>query len=89
MYKIHILNRDYSQWSIHDNNTFEIIDGLHTITPFNQKLLNEDVFNVIANADIEIINSPIRSSLNIPGVLILEGNKTYGRHNKSKLYYSH
>ena len=87
MYKIHILNRDYSQWSIHDNNTFEIIDGLHTITPFNQKLLNEDVFNVIANADIEIINSPIRSSLNIPGVLILEGNKTYGRHNKSKLYY--
>jgi exoribonuclease R len=37
--------------------------------------------------ELQIIHSTSRLTQNIPAVLILNGNKTYGRHNKTKLYY--
>lgn len=92
-YKINILNRNYVEWEIYNSQTFEkIIDAniISKIFPFEQKMFNNDIFKIVANENsntTEIIHSTIRSSQNIPGVLILSGNCSYGRHNKSKLYY--
>jgi exoribonuclease R len=89
-YKFNVSNRNYSTWSIYDNHTFQQINEqeiINKIYPFEQKLLNDDVFIFNELGEIQIIHSTSRLTQNIPAVLILDGNKTYGRHNRSKLYY--
>lgn len=89
-YKFNVPNRNYLTWSIYDNHTFQQITDeeiLDKISPYEQKLLNDDVFIFNELDGIQIIHSTSRLTQNIPAVLILDGNKTYGRHNKSKLYY--
>ena len=89
-YKFNVPNRNYLSWMIYDNHTFQQITNqeiLNKISPFEQKLLNDDVFIFNELNEIQIIHSITRLTQNIPAVLILDGNKSYGRHNKSKLYY--
>jgi len=89
-YKFNVSNRNYSTWSIYDNHTFQQITNeeiLNKIFPYEQKLLNDDVFIFNELCELQIIHSTSRLTQNIPAVLILNGNKTYGRHNRSKLYY--
>ena len=89
-YKFNVPNRNYLTWSIYDNHTFQQITDeeiINKIFPYEQKLLNDDVFIINELNEIQIIHSTCRLTQNIPGVLVLDGNKTYGRHNKSKLYY--
>jgi exoribonuclease R len=89
-YKFNVPNRNYLTWSIYDNHTFQQITDeeiINKICPFEQKLLNDDVFIINELNEIKIIHSTSRLTQNIPAVLVLDGNKTYGRHNKSKLYY--
>ena len=89
-YKFNVPNRNYLSWTIYDNHTFQQITNeeiLNKISPFKEKLLNDDVFIFNELNEIQIIHSTSRLTQNIPAVLILDGNKTYGRHNKSKLYY--
>lgn len=89
-YKFNTSNRNYSTWTIYDNHTFiEVTDNniLNKISPYDNKLLNDDVFIFNELNQINIIHSTCRLTQNIPAILILDGNKTYGRHNKSKLYY--
>ena len=89
-YKFNVSNRNYLNWSIYDNHTFlQITDDniISKISPVKQKLLNDDVFIFNDLFEIQIIHSTSRLTQNIPAILILDGNKTYGRHNKSKLYY--
>lgn len=91
-YKIYINDRNYNQWEIFDNfnfNKFEI-----DINPIQQKLFSNDVFNLDKNNNVILLHSSIRSGSAIPGVLILSGNKTYGRYisdkqknNKKKLLF--
>lgn len=85
-----VTNRSYDNWSIFDNNTLSIQDNnLFFLNPYENKLLNDDVFIVSKDEvmKVNIIYSVNRISKNIPCILVLEGNKTYGRHNKSKLLY--
>jgi exoribonuclease R len=89
-YKFNISNRNYLTWSIYDNHTFiEITDAeiINKLLPVDQKLLNDDVFIFNESNELQIIHSTSRLTQNIPAILILDGNKTYGRHNRSKLYY--
>ena len=89
-YKFNVSNRNYLSWTIYDNHTFQQITNeeiLNKISPYEKKLLNDDVFIFNELNEIQIIHSTSRLTQNIPAVLILDGNKTYGRHNKSKLYY--
>jgi len=89
-YKFNVPNRNYLLWTIYDNHTFQQITNqeiLNKISPFEQKLLNDDVFIFNESNEIQIIHSNSRLTQNIPAVLVLDGNKTFGRHNKSKLYY--
>jgi len=75
--KIHINDRNYSSWEILDSNNFNKIDI--NIDPIESKLFTNDVFTIDSKNNIDILHSSIRSTPSIPGVLILDGNKTYGR----------
>jgi len=78
IYKIHINNRECSSWDIYDSEHFKKIDNID-ICPLDKKLFTNDTFSIDTTHNITIIHSPIRSVSIIPGVLILHGNKTYGR----------
>ena len=77
-YKIYINDRNYTHWEVFDNFNFNKIEM--DINPLEQKLFSNDVFNIDKNKNIHLLHSSIRSGSAIPGVLILSGNKTYGRH---------
>jgi len=83
IYKIHVNNRDYSSWEIYDANQFTKLDNIQ-IDPIESKLLSNDVFTIDKKNNVSILHSTIRSGPSIPGVLILAGNKTYGRQNKAQ-----
>jgi exoribonuclease R len=87
IYKVHINNRDYTDWKYHNTNDFTSVD-LPLINPAEYKLFTNDTFTLSDSGKIEIIHSTIRTSGSIPGVLILKDNKTYGRHKPNgKLLY--
>jgi exoribonuclease R len=85
IYKIHNHNE---KWIITDNQTLN--ETQLTLNPIEHKLFNNDTFtyDIITNK-VTIIHSEIRSiNYLIPGVLILQDNKTYGRHKPNgKLMY--
>jgi exoribonuclease R len=79
LHKINIDNRNYSSWSIFNTNTLEPIT-IDNFNPSEHKLFSNDVFTY--NADkLDIIHSSTRINENIPAVLVLADNKTYGREN--------
>ena len=80
LYKIHIDNRNYGSWTIFNANTMEPIT-LDGFNPDENKLFTNDVFTYNKNK-VEIIHSSTRINENIPAVLILADNKTYGREHK-------
>jgi len=55
------------------------------ISPIEHKLFDQDIFDAKEDT-VTIVHSCVRSMKNIPGVLVLEGNKTYGKRNRKFLY---
>lgn len=82
-YKLSLVNRNYTEYDIYDLPDYNKKEL--QITPFNEKLFSNDVFE-IKNGKVNIIHSSIRVCPDIPCVLILSRNKTYGRF-KDKLLY--
>ena len=81
IYKILVSDRNYEKWEIFDTTKFDKVDI--NIQPFENKLFSNDIFQLDDQNNISIIHSSIRNVVSIPGVLILNGNKTYGRENKT------
>ena len=55
--------------------------------PHEKSLFFNDVFTLSPDSTFELVHSSIRSSTDIPGLLVLNGNKTYGRAKNGKLLY--
>jgi exoribonuclease R len=71
-------DRDYSSWEFIPNSS------LNNVSPIERKLFHGDILSDIG----ELINSPIRTMKQIPGILILDDGKTYGRtENGKRLLY--
>ena len=89
-YQITIHDRAYNNWSFVCNNDGTSVEH-PKLNPISNKLFSKDVFIYEARTDedlLAIIYSPIRSGISIPGILILENNKTYGRTiSKKRLLY--
>ena len=84
LYKIYVNNRNYSAWEVFETNTFQKFDI--DINPNTSKLFTNDVFSYEKNT-VTIVHSTVRSGSPMPGVLIINGNKTYGRSKNGKLLY--
>lgn len=76
-FKIHINDRSYNSWEVFDTNNFN--KSIININPIDNKLFTNDIFTLDTDNKINIVHSIIRTGPSIPGVLILDGNKTYGR----------
>ena len=89
IYQVKIMSRNYDEWYYTDLLQNKVDLDYH---PINYKLFNNDIImelpesRVLAdnssNAQkprIKIIDSVISKNKNIPGILILKDNKTYGR----------
>ena len=86
-YKILIDNHDYNNWNFIDpitGNPIKDNDLLNSIKPIEHKMFTRDYFTILDN-NVKIVESYYRQ-VTIPGILILQGNKTYGRHGKKLLY---
>ncbi len=87
MYKIQIVDRSYKTYKIYNSlkmNEEEIV--LNNLA--NEKLFNGDIFDYDKKEEkIKMIFSSVRSSLTIPGVLVLGENKEYGRKGQDRFYY--
>jgi len=80
VYKILINDRNYNSWEIFKNDTFEKVEL--QINPVECKLFSNDVFTIDKHNNVNIIHSSVRCGPVIPAVVILSGNKTYGREKK-------
>lgn len=84
-YKIIIENRDYSSFKFFQMEEQKEVEL--SVCPIKNNLFNHDVFTISHDKTINTLHSIVRNSNNIPGVIILKDNKTYGRHKNKKLLY--
>ncbi len=84
-YKIYVSDRNYNEYFIYNAKTMKKHDEKLDIDPIKSKILNCDIFTMKDNI-VKIVHSPIRESKFISGVLVLQGNKTYGRYKQKYLY---
>ena len=78
-YTITIIGGDYNNYEIKDE--YNVINNNIVLEPGKLKMFDQDIFSY-DEEKVNIIHSPIITSNNIPAVLILENNKTYGRNGK-------
>ena len=79
MNEIEISNKNYTEWK-----TSSSLEN-----PFSHKLFHKDRYDMDVDNIPIIQDSPTRNASFLPGILILEQNRTFGRTpNKKKLYYS-
>uniref|UniRef100_A0A6C0IR91 RNB domain-containing protein n=1 Tax=viral metagenome TaxID=1070528 RepID=A0A6C0IR91_9ZZZZ len=78
-YKLYLNNRNYGSWDIYDATTLSPVQ-LPDFNPASYKMFSNDVFSY-ESGKVTIIHSSVCNVDNIPGVLILSDNKTYGRKN--------
>jgi exoribonuclease R len=87
VYKIHVNDRNYTSWEIFETVHFQKVE-LALINPIESKIFSNDVFTFDdTSKHLNILHSSVRTGPHIPGVLIIAGNKTFGRNGKGKLLY--
>ncbi len=82
-YKIRINRRDYSEYDVVNASTLTIVEV--KVDPIKNKLFNHDVFE-LNNGKVKMQHSTIRVTPNMPGVLVLDTKKVYGKIKNKFLY---
>ena len=81
MYHVVVPNRNYQTWTSDP----PLPEPFH---PLTHRLFSRDVFDYDETTDrVTLAASPTRNRADLPGVLILQNNKTYGRNDKQRLLY--
>jgi exoribonuclease R len=80
-FKIHVNDREYLSYNIYKTDHFQPVNL--DFNPIENKLFSDDVFSIDNTKNITIVHSTIRSGSPMPGVLIINNNKTYGRQQKT------
>jgi len=83
-YKIHIIDRHYKEWTLFNALSLNEIPKID-IDPVSNKLFSCDIFEVNDN-EVNILHSSVRCMPSIPGIMVLKGNKTYGKYKDKFLY---
>ena len=87
VYKIHVNDRNYTSWEVFETVNFQKVE-LDIPNPIESKMFSNDVFTFDnMTKQIQVLHSSVRTGPHIPGVLIIAGNKTFGRNGKGKLLY--
>ena len=83
-YKILVNDREYKDVEYYNAHSLMRSESIIT-NPQDHKLFSNDVFS-FKKKIINIVHSSIRSMKVIPGVLILNNNKSFGKHKQKNLY---
>jgi exoribonuclease R len=83
--KINVFDGKYEKYSYFDVETQESCKDQSNINPVEKKLFNQDVFSLECD-NFKLLHSSIRLAKCMPGVLVLIGDKKYGKHKKKFLY---
>ena len=83
--KIYVSDGKYENYSYFDSITLKRCEVQPNINPVEKKLFNQDIFILECN-NIKLLHSSIRSVRCMPGVLVLVGDKKYGKYKKKFLY---
>jgi exoribonuclease R len=84
-YKILVNDRNYTDWNLFDALSLNEIEEKLNINPASNKLFSSDIFE-FKDEQINILHSSVRCMPSIPGILVLKGNKTYGKIKDKFLY---
>lgn len=84
-YRIYVEDRDYETYSFINALSLEESDN-PGIEPVEEKLFSGDVFTLNESNHVELLHSTVHSVESMPGILVLEQNKTYGKFNGRNLY---
>ena len=88
-YRVLIQDREYTAWSFIDaetNTPKPLTESESLVNPSTLKLFSEDVIDLSTPIPV-VLHSPTRCNL-IPGIIVLDGNQTYGRSsNQKRLLY--
>ena len=86
MLKIHVEDRNYTSWNIYDATTMELLPKKDfDFNPVKEKLINGDIFKLV-NDKPKVVHSTIKKLKHISGVMVLNGNKSYGKFKNKMLY---
>lgn len=89
--RLNVKDRKYSSWNFSSTDESGDIypqSCIPSLIPDMEKMFHGDIFECTDSPKPRIISSIVTSSIYIPGVLMLSGNKTFGRSvNKKKLMY--
>ena len=77
-FKIRISDRECSKFDVVDSYSLQVIPTPKNLDPIKSKLCNQDIFK-IEDDTVKILHSSVRSMGIIPGILILNDSKTYGK----------
>ena len=75
------INQQFNKQSNEQHN-----QQFNNFDPISLKLLNGDRFELREDGVVNVIYSIMKNMKQIPGVLLLDKNQTYGRYNKRLLY---
>ena len=84
-YKLNVADRHYNDYEIVYSSTSIPAKGID-IDPVKSKLFNQDIFRM-ENEQPILLHSSLRSMPNIPAILVLEGNKRFGKNAKGRFLY--
>jgi len=84
--KVNIIDRTYSKWEYTNPETKQPVLFFDKLpSPLEKKWFNQDIIEI---PSLQTVHSPTRIAKYLAGILILDGNKTYGRtKNKKRLLY--
>ena len=86
-FKLYIEDRNYTKFTISNAVTLRSDNIESQFNPIEHKLFNQDIFDYDEQTKcVTLEHSSTRSMQNIPGVLVLEGNKRYGKYKRKFLY---
>jgi exoribonuclease R len=84
-FKIYVSDGKYENFEFFDAMTLGSCQIQPNINPVEQRLFNQDVFLLEGN-NAKLLHSSVRNVEYIPGVLVLEGDKKYGKYKNKFLY---
>jgi hypothetical protein len=87
-FKILLNDREYTDWQIYDAVSLQEINKESInikIDPISEKLFSSDIFE-IHDDKIKVLHSSLKCMPIIPGILILKGNKSFGKYKQKNLY---
>lgn len=84
--KLMVSDRTCTKYHVVNAYSLKVVPTPKNLNPIKEKLCNQDIIQVEKNGKVSILHSSIRSMQVIPGVLVLNDSKTYGKIKDRHLY---